>query len=110
MVWLVSGEKHASSVCTISVSVKQANRLIRWEASSDYENEETLLSYEMFSSHVDVVAYFLHVSLRAKAGSLTLMFNSATVFDERFCLDCKSHGGTSVANLAYTVCTTCERK
>lgn len=29
------------------------------------------------------------------------MFNSATVFDEGFCLDCESHGGTSVADSAY---------
>lgn len=41
------------------------------------------------------------VSLWAKTGSLTLMFNSAIVFDERFCLDCNPQGGTSVANLAY---------
>lgn len=41
------------------------------------------------------------VSLWAKTGSLTLMFNSAIVFDERFCLDCDPQGGTSVANLAY---------
>ncbi len=41
------------------------------------------------------------VSLWGKTGSLTLMFNSAIVFDERFCLDCDPQGGTSVANLAY---------
>ena len=41
------------------------------------------------------------VSLWAKTGSLTLMFNSAIVFDERFCLDWDPQGGTSVANLAY---------
>lgn len=55
----------------------------------------------MFSSRINIVAYFLCVSLWAKAGSLTLMFNSVIVFDERFSLDCNSQGGTSVANLAY---------
>lgn len=41
------------------------------------------------------------VSLSAKTGSPTLMFNSAIVFDKRFCLDCDPQEGTSVANLAY---------
>lgn len=39
------------------------------------------------------------VLLWAKTGSLTLMFNSVFVFDERFCLDWDPQGGTSVANI-----------
>lgn len=41
------------------------------------------------------------VSLWAKTDSVTLMFNSAIVFDERFCLVCDPQGGASVVNLAY---------
>lgn len=54
---------------------------------------------EMFSSRINTVAYFF-VSW-AKTDSRTLMFNSAIVFDERFCLDYDPQGATSVANLAY---------
>ncbi len=40
------------------------------------------------------------VSLWAKTGSLTLMFNSAIVFDEGFCLDCKTQGGDICCKLS----------
>lgn len=109
--WLCQSPKKCTFFCAFSLNVR---RIFSWQNESygfvRLRNDQQWLNKKprfFLSCWMECLALVsawwptFCVSLWAKTGSLSLMFNSAIVFDKRFCLDCDPQEGTSVANLAY---------